>query len=173
MQQRSLACPSQQFFSNAFQFDVSAQELEQLVSDSVSSETEAATLEFETNPDFRNFRICRMSGAHRPVEAMIWMLLSSRREEQSPERSCRQTSRLSEIASGLKKIINGDFKRRVFIGEEAERKDRRFLTGRQVAWMICEHVKVSDKGDSALDRNPLFQGEIEERPRAVVRHAIR
>ena len=35
------------------------------------------------------------------------------------------------IASGLKKIINGDFKRRVFVLEEAAQKAKRFLTGRE------------------------------------------
>ena len=43
----------------------------------------------------------------------------------------------SKMASGLKKIINGDFEREAFIQEEAAQK-KRFLTGRQVTWMIYE-----------------------------------
>ena len=46
----------------------------------------------------------------------------------------------SKIASGVKKIINGDFKR----------KRKRFLTGRQVAWTIYECFKVSDTDESVL-----------------------
>ena len=41
----------------------------------------------------------------------------------------------SKVPSGVKKIINGDVKRRVFVEEEAAQKvKKRFLTGRQVAW---------------------------------------
>ena len=47
----------------------------------------------------------------------------------------------SKRASG-----NGDFKRRVFIPEEAAEREQRCLTGRHVAWMIYEDFKVSDNG---------------------------
>ena len=57
----------------------------------------------------------------------------------------------SKIAGGLKKIINGDFKRRVFIQEEAAQKEKRCPMGRQVAWMICEYFKFSDTDDSVFD----------------------
>ena len=59
----------------------------------------------------------------------------------------------SNTASGLKKIINGDFKGRVFIQGEAAQKEKRSLTGRQVAWMIFEYFKVSDTDDSVLELN--------------------
>ena len=39
----------------------------------------------------------------------------------------------SKIASGLQKFINGDFKGRVSVEEEAAQKEKRILTGRQVA----------------------------------------
>ena len=42
----------------------------------------------------------------------------------------------SKKASGPKKLINGDFRSRVFIQERAAQK--RFLAGRQVAWMILK-----------------------------------
>ena len=56
----------------------------------------------------------------------------------------------SKIASGLKKIINGDFKGRVFIQEEAAQEEN-VPTGRQVAWMIYEYSKVIDTDESFLD----------------------
>ena len=62
----------------------------------------------------------------------------------------------SEIASDLKHIINGDFKRRVFIHEEAAQKS---LTERQVAWMIYEYFKVSDTDESVLDLNDILKVE--------------
>ena len=56
----------------------------------------------------------------------------------------------------------GDFKRRVFIQEEAAQKEKRFLTGTQVVWMIYESVKVSDTDESVLDLNEMVEGGIEE-----------
>ena len=41
----------------------------------------------------------------------------------------------STLASGLKKIINGDFKTSVFTREETVQKEQLFLTRRQAAWM--------------------------------------
>ena len=55
----------------------------------------------------------------------------------------------SETASGLKKILNGHFKRRVLTQEQAAQREERFLTGRQVAWMIYEYFKVSGKWTNA------------------------
>ena len=59
----------------------------------------------------------------------------------------------SKMASGLKKIINGGFKRRVFIQEKAAQKDKRFLTERHIAWMVHEYFKVSDRDACVLDLN--------------------
>ena len=74
--------------------------------------------------------------------------------------SCRQTSSFlirKKRLVGLKKIINGDFRRNIFIQEEAAQKETRFLTGRQVAWMmIYEYVKVSDTDESVMDLNEIW-----------------
>ena len=67
---------------------------------------------------------------------------------------------VSKMVSGLKKIINGDFKRRIFIEEEAAQKEKRFLTGRQVAWMITEYSKVSATDESVLDLGEILIGEL-------------
>ena len=55
-----------------------------------------------------------------------------KRQKQSPVQRCRQTSRLLilKIAIGLKKIINGDFERRVFIQEEAAQKRKTLSHGK-------------------------------------------
>ena len=55
-----------------------------------------------------------------------------------------------KTASGRKKIINGDLKRRVFILEEGAQKDERLLTGKQVARMIYWCFKVSDTNESVM-----------------------
>ena len=115
---------------------------------------EAETLEFEA---WRmNFRSGGSSGATRPIEAMIWInevlsaksIVELKRQIQSTGQSCRQLSRFSTKASGLKNIINGNFKSRDF--EEAGEKETRILTGGQVALMIYECFKVSDTDESAL-----------------------
>ena len=66
----------------------------------------------------------------------------------------------SDKAGGQKKIIDGDFKRRVFIQEEAAQKEKRCLTGRQVTWLICEYVKVSDTDESVLDFSQSLKVEL-------------
>ena len=60
----------------------------------------------------------------------------------------------SQVASGFKTIINGDFTRRVRIDEEKlHRKKKRVLAGRQAPWMIFEFLKVSDTDEFVLDLN--------------------
>ena len=66
---------------------------------------------------------------------------------------------MSKKASGPKKIIKGDFKRRVFI-QEAAQKEKRVLSGRQVASMIYQYFKVGDTDESALDPNEILTVEL-------------
>ena len=42
-------------------------------------------------------------------------------------------------------------------------QEKRFLTGRQVAWMINEYLKVSDTDESVLDLKEKFECRIEDR----------
>ena len=71
-----------------------------------------------------------------------------------------------ETASGLKKITNGHFKRRVLVqGRSCRERKKRFLTGRQVAWMIYEYFKVSGKGRMRPGPQFDFEGQNEERQR--------
>ena len=66
----------------------------------------------------------------------------------------------SKIASGIKKIINGEFRRRVFTVEEAAQKEKRLLTGMQVAWMIYEYFEVSDTDESVLYITEILKVEL-------------
>ena len=61
------------------------------------------------------------------------------------------------IISGL--MRERDFWKRVFNEKEKHRKSM-FLTGRQVAWMICEHVKISDTDGAVLDIADLLKIEL-------------
>ena len=48
-----------------------------------------------------------------------------------------------KIASSLKKIIpNSHFRKRVYLEEQKALKDDRFLRGRHIAFLICEHFRV-------------------------------
>ena len=74
------------------------------------------------------------SCASRPIEALVWINeIRCRREVQPPGQSCREFLGFltQKIATDVKKIINGDFKRRVFIKEDAAQTEERYLTGRQ------------------------------------------
>ena len=49
-----------------------------------------------------------------------------------------------KIASGLNDILHGDFLRRVNLLDEEYQKKGRLMTGRQVAYMIYEHFRMSE-----------------------------
>ena len=66
----------------------------------------------------------------------------------------------SEMASGIKNIFNGDFRKRVFVAEEASQQEKRFLTGRQDVLIIYEYFKVSDTDESVLYLNEILKLEL-------------
>ena len=92
------------------------------------------------------------SCASRPIEAVVWMSeIESAKcivDLKTPYSIIGQKFHTNlefldpKTASGLKKIINEDFKRRVFIQEEAAPKEKRSLTGRHVAWRMYQYFKV-------------------------------
>ena len=62
----------------------------------------------------------------------------------------------AKIASALKKTItNSYFKRRVNLEEQAQVQDR-FLSGRQIAYMIYEYFRVTGAHEAVLDYTDLF-----------------
>ena len=111
------------------------------------------------------------SCANRPIEVMVWIneiesakSVADLKTAHSVTGAKLQTNDEvlgSKKASGLKKIINGAFnKRRVSIQKEAAKKARRFLTGRQVAWMIYELFRVNDTDESVLDLSEILKVEL-------------
>ena len=152
---------------------VLVEEPEQVEKDTTFQKKEAEQLDFEPWPDFRHFRIW---GTNSRSEVSSCGSRSSEAIARINEtESAKSTADLttsytitramlqtnfevldSRIASGLKKNIDGDCKRRVFIQEEAAQKEKRFVTGRQVAWMICAYFKISGTHESVLDVNEIL-----------------
>ena len=64
----------------------------------------------------------------------------------------------SKIASGLKNVTNGDFKRRLFIQEDLAPTEKRCVTARQVA--CNEILKVEMKNDNAQSFNTRWEETI-------------
>ena len=61
------------------------------------------------------------------------------------------------IASALNKIIqNSHFKKKVSLEEQKAQKEDRFLRGRQIAFMIYNHFRVTGAQDTVLDYADLF-----------------
>ena len=61
------------------------------------------------------------------------------------------------IASALNKIIqNSHFKKKVSLEEQKAQKEDRFLRGRQIAFMIYDHFRVTGAHDTVLDYADLF-----------------
>ena len=65
------------------------------------------------------------------------------------------------MASGLKKITNGDFTRGVFSEEDGAQTQKRLLAGRDRAWMIYFFM-ISDTNESVLDQNEILKVELKE-----------
>ena len=55
----------------------------------------------------------------------------------------------ARIASALNKIIhNSQFTRRISLEEQKAQKEDRFLRGRQIAYLIYDHFRVTGSHDS-------------------------
>ena len=67
----------------------------------------------------------------------------------------------SKVPSGVKKIINGDVKRRVFVEEEAAQKDRNaFSREGKSHGVVYDSFKVSGTDESVLDLNEIVKVEL-------------
>ena len=63
----------------------------------------------------------------------------------------------ARIASALNKIINNSqFKRRISLEEQKTQKEDRFLRGRQIAYLIYDHFRVTGTHDSVENYTDLF-----------------
>ena len=63
----------------------------------------------------------------------------------------------ARIASALNRIIhNSHFKRKVSLEEQKARKQDRFLRGRQIAYLIYDHFRVTGSHDSVENYADLF-----------------
>ena len=63
----------------------------------------------------------------------------------------------ARIASALNRIIhNSHFKRRISLEEHKAQKQDRFLRGRQIAYLIYEHFRVTRANDSVENYADLF-----------------
>ena len=63
----------------------------------------------------------------------------------------------ARIASALNKIIHiSHFKRKISLEEQKAQKEDRFLRGRQIAYLICDHFCVTGSHDSVENYTDLF-----------------
>ena len=93
-----------------------------------------------------------------PTEAMQWIKEVELVDSVDELRSSSSTRGISmpnfevldaRIASALNKIIhNSQFKRRISLEEQKAQKQDRFLRGRQIAYLIYDHFRVTGTHDS-------------------------
>ena len=63
----------------------------------------------------------------------------------------------ARIASALNKIIhNSQFKRKISLEEQKAQKEDRFLRGRQIAYLVCDHFRVTGTDSSVENYTDLF-----------------
>ena len=71
-----------------------------------------------------------------------------------------------KIASGLRKIRTGNFKKQVTTAEGTAQSETRSLAGRQVAWMIYDFSKIFG------DKEGFIKSSVEERQRSSLRQKV-
>ena len=101
-----------------------------------------------------------------PTEAMQWIKEVELVDSVDELRSSSSTRGISmpnfevldaRIASALNKIIhNSHFKRRISLEEQKAQKQDRFLRGRQIAYLIYDHFRVTGSHDSVENYTDLF-----------------
>ena len=101
-----------------------------------------------------------------PAEAMQWIKEVEMVDSVDELRSSSSTRGISmpnfevldaKIASALNEIIhNSHFKRRISLKEQKVQKEGRFLRGRQIAYLIYDHFRVTGSHDSVKNHNDLF-----------------
>ena len=102
-----------------------------------------------------------------PTEAMQWIkeveMVDSVDELRSSSSSIRGISMPNfevldaRIASALNKIIhNSHFRRRVSLEEQKSQKQDRFLRGRQIAYLIYDHFRITKTNNSVENYADLF-----------------
>ena len=69
-----------------------------------------------------------------------------------PRKSVPDFSNLDfKIASGLRKILTGNFKKQVTTAEGKTQPEKRSLTAREIAWMIYDFFKIRSDNEAILD----------------------
>ena len=101
-----------------------------------------------------------------PAEAMQWIKEVEMVDSVDDLKSSSSTRRIkmpnfevldARIASALNKIIhNSHFKRRISLEEQKAQKQDRFLRGRQFAYLIYDHFRVTVVNDSVENYADLF-----------------
>ena len=119
--------------------------------------------------------VCTCS--HFPTEAMQWIKEVELVDSVDDLKSSSSTRGISmpnfevldaRIASALNKIIhNSHFKRKISLEEQKAQKEDRFLRGRQIAYLIYDHFRVTGTNDSVENYTDLFtivlrNGDIQE-----------
>ena len=57
----------------------------------------------------------------------------------------------TKVATGLMKIMHGDFKKRITMkDEEHQMIHKKMLNGRQIAWLMFQHFRINDMEHSML-----------------------
>ena len=108
--------------------------------------------------------VCTCS--HFPTEAMQWIKDVELVDSVDELRSWSSTRGISmpnfevldaRIASAPNKIIhNSHFKRKISLEEQKAQKEDRFLRGRQIAYLIYDHFRVTGSDDSVENYTDLF-----------------
>ena len=77
-----------------------------------------------------------------------------------------------KIASGLRKILTGNFKKQVTTAEGKAQSEKRSLTGKQIAWLIFDSLLNQWRQWIHLGHWRFIESSFEERQRSGLRHKV-
>ena len=122
---------------------------------------EAETLKFQdflSAPRFRAWKLTFKkkiaSGSGRPREAFAWIneieKATSWEELKSKEGDEYETLN-AKIAAGSSDVLHGEFQRKINVMEERAAIKGEMINGRQIAWMIYDHFKLTAQDGAILN----------------------
>ena len=130
---------------------------------------EAESCKFEAFPKVTQFRSWKMSfkkevasASGRPDEAFIWITeIEEALSVEDLQISGSGWETLdAKIAAGLAKIISGEFQRQIQMMEEEAALQKKMIKGRQIAFLIYHHFKISATEGSILEFEDLLAVEL-------------
>ena len=108
-----------------------------------------------------NFKRAVASASRNPAQAFVWVSqVENAKGLKDLHDSGTREPLDAKIATGLGTILVGDLSRQINVIEEGLAAQRKRLKGRQIAWVMYEHFRISDTEGAILEFRYLLAIEL-------------